>query len=70
MTTPLEAKLRFEDLRMRVLNKEDLSPEEYKIVVQTMREGRDAASVATKTKTPKRKHNLTDAQVQKAFDDL
>lgn len=70
MTTPLEAKLKFEDLRMRVLNKEDMSATEYKILIQVMREGRDTASVAANKKTPKRKHNLTDAQVQAAFNDF
>lgn len=67
---PLETQKTFNDLRARVLNGEEVTPEEYRIVISVLREGREAAATLAKKKTPKKKHTLSDQKVSDLFDEL
>jgi len=68
---PLEVKKQFEDLRQRVLNNEPLEPEEYKIVIQVLRDGRENAANLAKSKAKKtKKHTLSEQKVSDLFNEV
>jgi hypothetical protein len=51
MTIDFDAQVHLADLRMRVLNNEPISAEEYRDLLMDLRRGRDMAAAATRAAT-------------------
>lgn len=51
--------MQLQDLRRRVLNKEEVTAEQYAIVIESLREGRKASATTKKKAAPKEKKPST-----------